>query len=51
MELSILQVQVLQEKLKKERELHVVLECALEKTAVELSNPACLPHQVPALPF
>ncbi|XP_031384928.1 uncharacterized protein LOC116198816 isoform X5 [Punica granatum] len=38
-------VQKLQEQLKEEMELHAVLERALEKTAVELTIPSCLPHQ------
>ncbi|KAK4774922.1 hypothetical protein SAY86_009857 [Trapa natans] len=42
-------VQVLQEQLKEEMELHAVLELALEKRAAELSNPLCLPHQAQEL--
>ncbi|XP_031384923.1 uncharacterized protein LOC116198816 isoform X3 [Punica granatum] len=42
-------VQKLQEQLKEEMELHAVLERALEKTAVELTIPSCLPHQAQEL--
>lgn len=44
-----LDVQKLQEQLRDEIELHAVLEQAIERSAVKLSKPSCLPHQAQEL--
>lgn len=44
-----LDVQKLQEQLRDEIELHAVLEQVIERSAVKLSKPSCLPHQAQEL--